>query len=208
MPNSQRGVFASSDFASYWRKVQKSFSDYVGSGKIGRVPDPNILPAPTSSKRMSLPTAGIVSAAISSKTGFAEWHASKGGWVCYAHDFPKTWSGCDLIVGASSDVPIERRAVEAIGATTPISKGKEKKIKQDAVKRAELEESVEGTKTGLKTKKRKTTKSQKQLVISEEPERVSPPIVGKEVSHPLIPRTRVKSKVESSLSQVLVSSSA
>ena len=174
MPNSQRGVFTSSDFASYWRRVQKSFSDYVGSGKIGRVPDPNILFAPTSNKHMSRPIASIVSAAISSKTGFAKWHASKGGWVCYAHDFPKTWSGCDLIIGASSGVPIKRGAVEAIGATTPISKGKEKKIKQDAVKRAELEESVESTKTGLKTKKRKTAKSQKQLVIYEEAERVSP----------------------------------
>ena len=34
------------------------------------------------------------------------------------------------------------------------------------------------------------------------------PIVGKEVGHPLIPKTRVKTKVESSLFQVLVSSSA
>ena len=51
-------------------------------------------------------------------------------------------------------------------------------------------------------------KSRKQLVIFEEPERVSSPTVGKEVGHPLIPRTRVKTKVESSLSQVFVSSSA
>ena len=35
-----------------------------------------------------------------------------------------------------------------------------------------------------------------------------PFVVGKEVSHPLIPRTRVKTKVESSPSQVFVSSSA
>ena len=37
---------------------------------------------------------------------------------------------------------------------------------------------------------------------------MSSPIVGKEVGHPLIPKTRVKTKVESSFSQVLVSSSA
>jgi len=116
--------------------------------------------------------------------------------VCYAQDFLKTWSGCDLIVGSSSGVPIKRRAVEAISAATPIGKGTEKKIKQENVKRAELEESVKGT----ETKKRKTARSQKQLVISEEPERISPPTVGKEVGHPLIPRTRMKTKVESSLS--------
>ena len=84
MPNSQRGVFASSGYAGYWKRVQKSFADYVGSGTIGRVPNPDISFAPTSKKRLSLPTAGIVSAAVSSKTRFAEWHASRGGWVTYA----------------------------------------------------------------------------------------------------------------------------
>ena len=169
VPNSQRGVFV-----GYWRRVQKSFSDYIGSSKIGRVPDPSILFAPTSNSRLTLPTASIVSTAISSKTGFVEWHASMGGQVCYAHDFPETWSGLDLIVSAFSGVPIKRGAVKAIGAATPIGKGKEKNIKQKAVKRAKLEESVESTEVGLETKKRKTAKSQKQLVISEEPERVSP----------------------------------
>ena len=31
--------------------------------------------------------------------------------MCYTQDFPKTWSGCDLIVDASSGVPIKRGAV-------------------------------------------------------------------------------------------------
>ena len=72
MPNSQRGVFASSGYDGYWRRVQKSFADYVGSDVIGRVPNPTISFATTSNKRLSLPTAGIVSAAVSSKTGFVE----------------------------------------------------------------------------------------------------------------------------------------
>ena len=205
VPNSQRGVFASSGFDGYWRRVQKSFSDFVGSGKIGRVPDPSIISTPTSNSRMSLPTAGIVFAAISSKTGFAEWHAFRGSWVCYAHDFPEVWSGCDLIVGTSSGVPIKRGVVEAIGAATTIGKGK--KIKQEAIKRAELKESAEGTEVGSETKKRKIVQSHKQLVISEGPDRVDPSMIGKEVGHPLIPKTRVKTKVESSLSEVPVSSS-
>ena len=79
--------------------------------------------------RLSLPTAGIVSATISSKTGFVEWHASRGGWVCYVQDFPETWLGCDHIVGTSYGVPIKRGAVEAIGVATPIGKGAKKKIK-------------------------------------------------------------------------------
>ena len=49
--------------------------------------------------------------------------------MCYAQDFLKTWSGCDLIVGTSFGVPIKRGIVKAIGADTPIAKGKEKKIK-------------------------------------------------------------------------------
>ena len=67
--------------------------------------------------------------------------------------------GCDLIVGASSGVPIKKGAVEAIGAATPIGKDKEKKIKQEKVKQAELEEVVEGAETGSETKKRKTARS-------------------------------------------------
>ena len=56
------------------------------------------------------------------------------------------------------------------------------------MKEAEVEGSAEGI--GLKTKKRRTGKSQKQLVLSEE----------KEVEQPLVIRTRVKTKVESSFS--------
>ena len=88
--------------------MQKSFVDYVSSGTIGRVLNPDISSAPTSNKRLSLPTTGIVSAAVSSKTGFAEWHVSRGGWVTYAQDFLETWLGCDLIVSTSAGVPIKR----------------------------------------------------------------------------------------------------
>ena len=72
VPNSQQGVFASNGFAGYWRRVQKSFSDFVGSSKIRRVLDPSLFSAPMFNKRLALPTAGIVFAAMSSKIGFAE----------------------------------------------------------------------------------------------------------------------------------------
>ena len=71
MPNFQRGFFVSNGFTGYWRRVQKSFVDYVGSGKIERVPNLDIPSALTSKRRLSLPTTGIVSVAISSKTKFA-----------------------------------------------------------------------------------------------------------------------------------------
>ena len=99
--------------------------------------------------------------------------------MTYAYDFPKTWSSCDLIIGTSSKVPIKRGAIEAIGAATPASKGKEKRIKQEKLKDAEVEESAKGTKAGPEAKKRKTGKSQKQLVALEE----------KEVGQPLTTRT-------------------
>ena len=69
VPNSQRGVFASNGYTGYWRRIQKSFFDYVGSGIIGETPNLSISSAPTSNKCLSLPTAGIVSVAVSSKTG-------------------------------------------------------------------------------------------------------------------------------------------
>ena len=84
MPNSQRGVFTSNGYTGYWRRIQKSFVDYVGSSTIRETPNLSISSTPTSNRRLSLPTARIVSAAVSSKIGFIEWHASRGGWVTYA----------------------------------------------------------------------------------------------------------------------------
>ena len=81
--------------------------------------------------------------------------------MIYAQDFPETWSGCDLIISTSSGVPIKRGAVEAIGVATPVGKGKEKRIKQEKLKEAEVEESAEGTEASPEAKKRKTGKSQK-----------------------------------------------
>ena len=77
-------------------------------------------------------------------------------------------------MGSSYGVPIKRGVVEAIGAATLVGKSKEKKIKQEAVKKAEVEGSVKGTKVGHKTKKRKPAKSCKQLVISKELKGVDP----------------------------------
>ena len=133
--------------------MQKSFTDYVGSSMIGRVPNPIILSAPTSNKRLSHPTVGIVSATVSSKARFAEWHAFRGGWVTYAQNFLRTWSRCDLIIGTSSGVPIKRGVVEEISVATPVGKGKEKRIKQEKLKEAKLEESTEGAKASPETKK-------------------------------------------------------
>ena len=61
VPNSQRGVFASSGYDGYWRRVQKSFTDYVSSDAIGRVLNSAISSAMVSNKHLSLSTVGIVS---------------------------------------------------------------------------------------------------------------------------------------------------
>ena len=151
MPNSQRGVFASNGYTGYWRRIQKSFVDYVGSGTIRETPNLSISSAPTSNRHLSLPIAGIVSTAVSSKTGFAEWHASKGGWVTYAQDFPATWLGCGLIIGTSYEVPIKKGAMETIGAATPAGKGKE--IRPEKTKTVDVEESTEGVKAVLRQKR-------------------------------------------------------
>ena len=159
------------------------------------MPNPDISSAPTSNRRLSLPTAGIVSAAVSSKTGFAEWHASREGWVTYAQDFPENWLGCDLVVGASAGVPIKKGAVEAISPSAPIGMSKGKAIKQEKLKEAAAEESAEDV--GPKPKKKKAGKSRKQLVLVEE----------KEVEQPLATKGRVKTKVESSFPPAPVSPS-
>ena len=56
-------------------------------------------------------------------------------------------------MGASFGVPIKKGVVKAIGAATPVGKGKEKKIKQEAVKRAEIEEVLRVPKLALGLRK-------------------------------------------------------
>ena len=72
--------------------------------------------------------------------------------MTYAQDFPEIWSGCDLIVGASTGVPIKKWAMEVINAGTPVGMSKERAIKQEKLKEAGVEGSAEGI--GPKTKKR------------------------------------------------------
>ena len=65
-------------------------------------------------------------------------------------------------------VPIKKGVVDAISAGTFVGISKERAIKQEKLKYAEVEGSVEVI--GPETKKRKTGKSQKQLALSEEKE--------------------------------------
>ena len=114
--------------------------------------------------------------------------------MTYAQDFLGTWLGCGLIIGTSSGVPIKKGAMETIGVAILAGKGKE--VRSENTKIVDVEESIEGVKAGLEVKRRKTGKSQTHLVFQE----------NKEVGQPLASRTRKKTKVESSFSQVPVTS--
>ncbi|KAL0001263.1 hypothetical protein SO802_015044 [Lithocarpus litseifolius] len=99
------------------------------------------------------------------------------------------------IASIVSSVPIKRGVVEEIGTTIHVGKGKEKLIKKVTVKKSEAEEGVVGIAASQGTKKRKTGSACKKLVVFEDPREVYP-AAEKEVSHPLIPKIRVKTKVE------------
>ena len=61
-----------------------------------------------------------------------------------------------------------------IGATTPVGKGKEKKVKKETGKKFEAEDGVMGIKASQGTKKRKTASACKQLTNSEDLRDVDP----------------------------------
>ena len=115
--------------------------------------------------------------------------------MTYAQDFLETWLGYSLVIGTSSGVPIKKGAVETIGAATAPSKSKD--VKPEKMKAVDVEESTEGVRIGPETKRRKTGKSQTHLASQE----------GKDVGEPLASRTRKKTKVESSFSQVPMTAS-
>ena len=153
----------------------------------------------TYNKRLVLPTAGIVSAAISSKTGFVEWHTARGGQVSYANYFLASWPGSDLIIGSSTSVVIKKGVVDEIGATTPVGKGEEKKVKKDAGQKSKAQEVVEGSEASQGTKKMKTASTRNQLVVLEDPKEKDYSAIGMDVNHPPILKIRVTTKVETSI---------
>ena len=63
-----------------------------------------------------------------------------------------------------------------------------------------------GIKASQGTKKRKTASACKQLTNSEDLGDVDPSAAQKEVSHPPVPKIRVKTKVETSILQIPVGS--
>ena len=213
MPNSQRVAFeSSSGFYSYWRRIQKSFLDYIGSGKVGEVPNDDLSSVPSLNKGLALLTPCIVFGAISSEVGFMEWHQSRGGWMSYANDFPFSWPGHEIFIGSSPGVPIRKEVIEQIGSTASPSKGKEKKGKKSGVgKNLQVKKDVRDTEAGQGTKKRKASATSKRLPVSEEYEEVAFAVVemrslGKEITHPSFPKVKVKTKVETSKFQTPISS--
>lgn len=87
-----------------------------------------------------------------------------------------------------------------------MGKDKEKKIKKETSRKSEAKENVEGTKVGQGTKRRKTASACKQLIVPKDPREVDPSTAKKKASHPPIPKTKVKTKVETSILQILVGS--
>ena len=73
--------------------------------------------------------------------------------MVYGQDFPETWLGDSLIIGASSGVPIKRGATETISAATAPSKGKD--VKSKKMKAADVGESTGGVEIGSEARRRK-----------------------------------------------------
>lgn len=131
--------------------------------------------------------------------------------MSYANDFPPFWPGNELVIGSSLGVPTRKRVVEEIGSATPLGKGKEKKGKKGAKGKPETEKGTEDPELSQGTKKRKTSIASKRLPTPKEFKEVASVAtrgrsLSKEVSHPPMPKIRVKTKVETSKSQTFVSS--
>ena len=66
--------------------------------------------------------------------------------MTYGQDFPETWLGYSLIIGASSGVPIKKGAMETISAATAPSKGKD--VRPKKMKAVDVDESTGGVEIG------------------------------------------------------------
>ena len=167
-----------------------------GSSTIGRTSNPELSSTPTYNKCLALLTAGIVSVVISNKTGLVEWHAARGGSVSYASDFLASWPRSDLIISSSTGVLIKIGVLKEIGVANLVGKGKEKEVKKEVGKKSEAQEGVEGIELAKVPRKGKLLQLVSSLLS---PGKVDSSAARKEVSHPPIPKIRVKTKVETSI---------
>jgi hypothetical protein len=134
---------------AYWQGFTQSMVDFVIAGRSARTPMSVHRKASVSNPYLAPPSQSAISYANSQKLGFAEWDASRGGWIAYTIHLPEGWRNSvtiveDLLIMVSKrgqvnkrDAPVDpvfektpKKATPSVPSSKKVSSKKAKTVKK------------------------------------------------------------------------------
>uniref|UniRef100_A0A2N9IXC6 Aminotransferase-like plant mobile domain-containing protein n=1 Tax=Fagus sylvatica TaxID=28930 RepID=A0A2N9IXC6_FAGSY len=97
-PQGDRLGFNTPSMGAYWQRFTQSMVDLVIAGRSATTPMSVHRKASVSNPYLAPPSQSAISYANSQKLGFAEWDASRGGWIAYTIHLPEGWRNSVTIV--------------------------------------------------------------------------------------------------------------
>uniref|UniRef100_A0A2N9FHP8 Aminotransferase-like plant mobile domain-containing protein n=1 Tax=Fagus sylvatica TaxID=28930 RepID=A0A2N9FHP8_FAGSY len=91
IPGGHRLGFNTPSMGAYWQRFTQSMVDFVIAGRSDKTPMSVHRKASVSNPYLAPPSQSAISYANSQKLGFAEWDASRGGWIAYTIHLPEGW---------------------------------------------------------------------------------------------------------------------
>uniref|UniRef100_A0A2N9I4R8 Aminotransferase-like plant mobile domain-containing protein n=1 Tax=Fagus sylvatica TaxID=28930 RepID=A0A2N9I4R8_FAGSY len=98
IPGGHRLGFNTPSMGAYWQRFSQSMVDLVITGRSATTPMSVHRKASVSNPYLAPPSQSAISYANSQKLGFAEWDASRGGWIAYTIHLPEGWRNSVTIV--------------------------------------------------------------------------------------------------------------
>jgi hypothetical protein len=98
IPGGHRLGFNTPSMGAYWQRFTQSMVDLVIAGRSATTPMSVHRKASVSNPYLAPPSQSAISYANSQKLGFAEWDASRGGWIAYTIHLPEGWRNSVTIV--------------------------------------------------------------------------------------------------------------
>uniref|UniRef100_A0A2N9HR27 Uncharacterized protein n=1 Tax=Fagus sylvatica TaxID=28930 RepID=A0A2N9HR27_FAGSY len=154
IPGGHRFGFNTPSMGAYWQRFTQSMVDFVIAGRSDKTPMSVHRKASVSNPYLTPPSQSAISYANSQKLGFAEWDASRGGWIAYTIHLPEGWRNSVNVVEDRLIMLSKRGKVNKRDA--PVDPAIEKTPKKATLSESTTARVQESAKSATAPPKRKT----------------------------------------------------
>uniref|UniRef100_A0A2N9FZF8 Aminotransferase-like plant mobile domain-containing protein n=1 Tax=Fagus sylvatica TaxID=28930 RepID=A0A2N9FZF8_FAGSY len=120
---------------AYWQRFTQSMVDFVITGRSDKTPMSVHRKASVSNPYLTPPSQSAISYANNQKLGFAEWDASRGGWIAYTIHLPEGWRNSVNVVEDRLIMLSKRVPSAAKESTTALVQGSAKSATASLLRR-------------------------------------------------------------------------